>query len=412
MTASESDSLGTSEPPRVAVVAYAEYASDPRVKIESETLVREGYRVHAFVLRPKEYIPGMRLKGVQLHGIPLSIRRGGRMRYAYQYTMFLTMSSLMILRAHLQHRFDVVHVHTLPDFQVLCVLPLKLSGVSALLDLHESTPELFAARFHRRTDSLWFRLLAVVQRLSCRVVDKVIVACDGVREAIVSRGTPDEKVVTIVTSGDRPLDVPSGNEIVQRLGLPGGRLIVHAGGINSERDLETLLKAVAQLPPEGRPSVVIAGAGELSYTDRLQRLATDLGMGNRVLFVGRLTQEDAHALMALSTIGVVTLESNPHTELAWPIRAGELASLGKVLVVPRLRHLSRVLGDAVRYYDPGNADSLARQMLMAMDEEKAGNPSAVGLSQRLDGLRWNLMRERLLRVYRDLIAIREATQRI
>src|SRR3989441_234904 len=166
---------------RIAMVAYTEYASDPRVRREAETLVAEGHRVEAIVLRPRSGPSAAELDGVHLHEVPLSARRGGGMRYLYQYAVFFLLSSLLLFRLYRRVRFNLIYIHSLPDFQVFCALPFKCMRIPVLLDLHEPMPEIVVARLRRPTGSAWFRISAAIERLSCLFADHVIVANDGIR---------------------------------------------------------------------------------------------------------------------------------------------------------------------------------------------------------------------------------------
>lgn len=396
------------EAARVAVVAYTDYPWDPRVRREAETLVDEGFAVHAITARPRVGRSPGHLGGVHLHEVPLSIRRGGKLRYVFQYAMFLLLSTAVLLRLHLRRPFTLVHVHSLPDFQVLCALPLKLAGVAVVLDLHEAMPEIVAARFRLGSNSLWIRFAALLERLSCRFADHVIAANDGIRAAVVARGTPSARITAVYNAGGAGEGATGRAPLSDELGLPTGRLLVHAGGINRERDLETLLRALARLPPELEVHLVVAGEGEPAYVAELERLGRDLGIGSRLRFVGKLGQDRAIALMSLAEVGLVTLEANPLTELAWPTRITEFARLRKPLVVPRLAFLRETLQDGAQYYEPGNPDSLARELELAIkapERRVEAVARAAEVCSRFDGSR---MRDRLRSIYRSLEGTRVA----
>lgn len=396
--------LGKKEglPRRVAVVAYAEYPWDPRVRREAETLVEDGYLVHIIALRPRAGASSPHFSGVHLHEVPVEIRRGGKIRYAYQYAMFLLLSTVLLLRLQLGSRFDLVHVHSLPDFQVFCALPLKLWRVPVLLDLHEAMPEIVAARFRNSPKALLPRVAAFLEQLSSRFADHVVVANDGIRAAVVSRGMQEARLTTVYNASDIPVRSPAPEEIRRQLGLPEGRLLVHAGGINPERDLETLLLAVARLPADLDVYLILAGDGEPEYIDGLRRVAAHCQVADRVQFVGKLTREEAMGLMALSEVGVITLQENPLTQLAWPTRIVEYANLRKPLVVPKLRFLSQMLGDGADYYMPGDAESLSLALSRAIrnpDRVESATLKVQGICRRFD---WTRMREVLRDVYRSM----------
>ncbi len=388
----------------MVMIAYTEYGWDPRVRMEAETLAKDGYVVHAITIRPRSGPTPLKLGGVNVWELPIVARRGGRIRYLYQYATFLLLSTTLLLYLHVRHRFSLVHVHSLPDFQVFCALPLRLAGVPVLLDLHEALPEIIAARFHLAMSSLMPRLAAVLERLSCRFANHVITANDGVREAVVSRGTPSDHVTAVYNTTEMAPEQVSPEELRRDLRLPDAPLLVHAGGVNPERDLETLIRALTHMPNMSDLQVVVAGEGDPSYIRELRGLAASLGLDRRVHFVGRVTRAQARALMSLSEVGVITLEANPLTELAWPTRIVEYVALGKVLLVPKLRFLASILQAAAHYYFPGEAASLARALESILAAK--GSPDPTTERARRICLRFGPERshEELRNVYRHIEA--------
>lgn len=388
--------------PSVAVVAYTEYPWDPRVRREAEALAEAGYVVHVIAVRPSSGPSPTHLNGVHIHEVPLATRRGSKARYVYQYGVFLAMSTAVLARLHRRSALDLVHVHSLPDFQVLAAIPVKLQGVPILLDLHEAMPEILAARFRLGPHSLWVRVASLVEAACARFSDHVIVANDAIRRTIVSRGIPAGKVTTVYNASDPAASVPTGDQVRRELGLPEGRYLVHAGGINPERDLETLLAALARLPSQADLQLVVAGEGESAYKEGLVELSNRLGIRDRVHFVGRMSRERSLALMSLAELGVVTLEANPLTHLAWPTRVPEFVQLGKLLIVPRLKFLRETLGEGARYYAPGDPDSLSREISAALGRDAARDATVTEAEQVIRRFDWSHMRDLLLRVVRAL----------
>ncbi len=384
------------------MVAYTDYPHDMRVRREAEALAGNGYEV--FVIASKSGSgPARREVGpVHLIQVPLQIKRGSKGRYFFQYAMFFALSSRILVHLHMRKRLSVVHVHSLPDFQVFCATLPRLGGVRTILDLHEAMPEILAARFDIGEHSLWFRGASVLEQASCRFANHVIVANDGIGSAIRARGIPGTHITAVYNIGDSPMEYVSPEALSARLKLPHGRLIVHAGGVNRERDLETVIAALAKLPSQLNVHLIVAGAGDPDYLDRLRALAQEAGVGERVKFVGELTLAQARALMSLSEVGLVSSERNSLTELAWPTRLIEFAHLGKPLVVPNLRFVMETMGDSAFYYQAGDPDSLAcrlREVLERPANCSARVQAAMGICGRFS---WKNMLDALLRIYRNL----------
>ncbi|NNC12586.1 glycosyltransferase [Planctomonas sp. JC2975] len=98
--------------------------------------------------------------------------------------------------------------------------------------------------------------------------------------------------------------------------------VVTAARIEPLKGLDLAISTIAAIPTERRPDLVIAGGptdGYESHVDELHALAADLGVTDRVRFVGPLSREDlaelfAHASAVLvpshsETYGLVALEA-------------------------------------------------------------------------------------------------------
>lgn len=384
----------------IAVVAYTEYAADPRVRNETEILAGEGHELQVIAAQTNGQVTPYRMAGVELHRLPLSIRRGGKGRYLFQYATFLLMSSALLFKMELRHHFDYVHVHSLPDFQVFCALPAKLRGTRVVLDMHEAMPEIMAARFAVSPGSLWYRLATVLEAVSCRFADSVIVANDGIGGAVASRGHGHGDFVAVYNAGDQRIQDGLIENVRDVLGVPSRPLIVHAGAINKERDIETLIRAFGEVPIDLDVCLVLAGAGEETYVRELQGLCESLGLSDRVFFVGNLERNVALALMKESIVGLVTLEKNPLTELAWPTRVVEFAKLDKPLLVPSLRFIQQMLGDTAIYYNPGDAASLSAGLTLVLRNPNERRVQVERAAVRCEQFDSTQMKRRLLSVYR------------
>ncbi len=386
----------------VAVVAYTEYPTDGRVRAECETLAGLGYRVIVVSAALDETVNAPHTKGIDVSTVPITIQRGGPLRYCYQYAMFLLLSTVALARISRQTRVSVVHVHSLPDFQVFSAALHRLIGVPVLLDLHEALPEIVAARFRLESGSVLVKLASAAEQISCQFASHVIVANDGIRDALTRRGMPRNRVTAVYNTATGPATIESRDVASMQALLPQGRLIVHAGGINPERDLETVLRAMALIPGDFEVALGIAGVGNRDYIASLLALSRSLGLGDRVRYIGKRTPSEARAAMSLAYVGLVALENNPLTRLAWPTRIVEMARLGKPLLVPNLPFIRRTLADAAVYYEPGDPKSLATS-LQAIANDTIGNEQRIARANRVcDKLEQFGPRFRLPDLYRAL----------
>ena len=52
-----------------------------------------------------------------------------------------------VSRRHLREKYDLIHVHSVPDFLVFTAWLPKLTGTPVILDIHDILPEFYASKF-------------------------------------------------------------------------------------------------------------------------------------------------------------------------------------------------------------------------------------------------------------------------
>src|SRR5712692_10421181 len=176
---------------RAAVVLFSYYPSDPRPRRAAEALVSEGMKVDLICLReantdPKQETVG----GVDVRRVPLRRRRGGVVGYLFQYATFLIAALGILAARSLTRRYDLVHVHNMPDILVLSALVPKLLGAKVILDLHDPMPELMMTIFHLDRKSGAVRMLRRLEKWSIRWADLVLTTNLAFEKLFVSRSCP------------------------------------------------------------------------------------------------------------------------------------------------------------------------------------------------------------------------------
>jgi len=384
---------------RVCMVVYSHYPDDPRVSREARTVQRAGVEVDVICLRADGQRPREEIDGIHVRRIPLESRRGSRLRYTWQYAAFFLLATAAVASAEIRRRYHLVHIHSLPDFLVFASALPRAFGVRVILDLHEAMPEVLAARFQLDRDAFLVRLARALERVSSAFADEIFVVNETIRDLLVSRRIPSNKITVLPNTPDELAISPVNRLILaQRFGLRGAHSIVIAGGLNAERDLETLIRSLALPPLAGSVDLLLLGRGERKYLADLRALTNQLGLGDRVVLGGFVPHSEALSLLSLSEVGVVTFVDNPITRLGLPNRLFEYAMLGKPLVVPRLPAIESFVGENAFYYQPGRPDELASAIANALHGENAMLRSR--LEHRYQTWRWSEVSNRLLDAYR------------
>lgn len=142
--------------------------------------------------------------------------------------------------------------------------------------------------------------------LSARVVAVSEFSARQIRERAPSA---EEKVVVIPTGVDTSYFVPpsSPEEAKRAAGCqPGDTLVLGVGRLVGVKQFDRLVRALALLPRDGSDSVRLVIAGDGPERPRLEALARELGLGQRVLFAGYCDPPRLRQLMQAADLQVCT----------------------------------------------------------------------------------------------------------
>src|SRR5687767_14406569 len=176
----------------VCMIAYTDYVGDARVRREAETLSANAFNVVCLTTKNGGRPTSFTVDGVEVRELGVSKYRGkSTVAYLASYLRFLFAASTSCIRLLLKGELDIIHVHNVPDFLVLAGLVPRLAGRKVVLDVHDSVPETFAAKFSDAP--LAQQMLRLEERLSALVAHKVICVNDPQRATLVARGIPADK---------------------------------------------------------------------------------------------------------------------------------------------------------------------------------------------------------------------------
>jgi hypothetical protein len=162
---------------KACMVAYAFYEGDNRVRRYAESLVQRGDQVEAIALRRPGQAAYEVIRGVQVYRIQeRSINESGPLSYLVKLLLFFFRSTALLAWRHLHTPYGLIHVHSVPDFQVFSTIVPRLLGAKVILDIHDIVPEFYAGKFNVSEKSLVFRALLLVERLSIAFSSHVIIA--------------------------------------------------------------------------------------------------------------------------------------------------------------------------------------------------------------------------------------------
>ena len=134
----------------ICMIVYTEYLSDTRVRREAETLAAlPEFNVTVLSLNTGVNSSSYDVDGVKVVEMKEKKYCGkSQVQYLLSYFKFMLMSFLCCVRFFISKKIDVIHVHNMPNFLVFAGIVPRLFGKRLVLDVHDSVPETYMAKFN------------------------------------------------------------------------------------------------------------------------------------------------------------------------------------------------------------------------------------------------------------------------
>jgi PEP-CTERM/exosortase A-associated glycosyltransferase len=231
-------------------------------------------------------------------------------------------------------RPDVIHAHS----PVLNALPSLWVGrthrLPVVYEMRASWED--AAVDHGTTieGSLRYRLSRSLESFALHHASEVTTICEGLRNDIVQRGIPPERVTVIPNAVDTAsfqFSVKPDARLRHTMGLDGALVIGFVGSFYHYEGLHLLLEAAQRMIlRHPRLRVLLVGGGPQEAALRAQ--AQSLGLHDRVVFSGRVDHADVHRYYGLMDVLAYPRLPVRLTELVTPLKPLEAMAQGHLFV--------------------------------------------------------------------------------
>jgi glycosyltransferase involved in cell wall biosynthesis len=340
------------------MVAYTDYPSDTRVRREAEALVERGDTVDVICLGDRDEANPEYKNGVRMIKISFPHYQGTKSgRYMAAYLYFFCAALLKLTKMHFKYSYQVIQVHTMPDFLVFTAIVPKLLGAKVILDVHDLMPELYQSKFGSNKRHLFIRFLKWVERRSISFADRAIAVHQPHLEALCSHGNPSQKFIVLLNLPDMKIFTNQRNN--QPQGHPGLELIYH-GMVAKRNGLEIAIQAISTLRDDFKQlKLKIIGDGDDIL--RLSELVTELGLLDMVQIVRCMMPiEKLVPIINDADVGIVPILNDEFTRYMLPTKLLEYVAMGKPVICSRTATIEAFFNDTmVLFVTPGNVSELA-----------------------------------------------------
>lgn len=263
-----------------------------------------------------------------------------------------------LVRIHERFPFDVIHAHmVVPDGWVAAKVAARL-GVPAVATAHRAdvldVPARGATEAARVGEAVG-------------MVDQVCAVSRVVADAAEALGTPRRPVVVVPNGADTDNCRPWPREEMRReFGLPlEGQIISYVGKLVPRKGVDTLIEALGLLAerPQGAPLLAAAGAGEMRPA--LEARAAELGLADRVRFVGKVDHDRVGRWMAAGDLFVL-----PSLSEGLPTVVCEAMNCGVPVVATAVDGTPEIVrhGETGLLVPPSDARALADALAAVLDD--------------------------------------------
>jgi glycosyltransferase involved in cell wall biosynthesis len=378
-----------------------------RAWLEARSLVEAGYEVT--VISPKGGI-GMTSRretrdGVRILRYPQRAA-SGLAGYLVEYlpSMMFTTAWLLWLRSH--RRIDVLHGCNPPDLFFVLGLAGRAWGSSYVYDQQDANPELSAAKWgNRRVGGLLGWITEKLEKASYHTADLVIVPNDSYARIARERGTVDQGRIAVVRNAP-----PAGHfhELAEGHGPKSDTPLRfgYLGVMGSQDGIEILVQAAAilrRIRPDLEFVVDLVGDGEAR--PRLERLAAELGVADRLVFHGYRQADYFVPLLATSHVCICPDPPTRFNNVSTMTKVVEYLAMGRPALLFDLEETKSVAGAAGLVVDEPSASGLGRAMARIADDRSLLDGLTAAAANRLDELNysWESSSRQLIEAYSRLV---------
>lgn len=206
------------------------------------------------------------------------------------------MALITLYRFIRKGRFEIVHTHS-SKAGILGRVAARLAGVPVIVHT------LHSLVFHEYQSRLKNRVYILLKKLCAPLTDCYISVCQATTRGALNEGiaSPD-RYITVYSGIDLAAFLEIGGRLTteqakSRLGLDPARPVVgKVARLMHQKGHDLFLKSAARIAVEHRDvQFLLVGDGILR--ESLERMASDLGIGDRIVFAGRVNREEVPAYL-------------------------------------------------------------------------------------------------------------------
>jgi glycosyltransferase involved in cell wall biosynthesis len=176
------------------------------------------------------------------------------------------------------------------------------------------------------------------------------------------------------------------------------RFILHVGAVERQKRLEPLMVAAADMLKKDLVDGVVLAGEEGRGAEDVRRVVAQLGIAERVHFLGYVAQE---VVPALYTLARCTVYPSWYEGFGMPVL--EAMACGSPVITSNVSSFPEVAGDAALLLPPGDSGAMVRTLERLLTDDQLRDSLVTKGIQRAKRFSWEACAARHVDVYRQVL---------
>jgi len=388
----------------IAIVVYAHYSRDARVRRYAESLARKGDKVDCLCLnevyKPKE-------KNITLIKYPLQRRRLYRFWYIIEYLLFFLYSSFILFKNYPFKRYQVIHINNMPEELVFTALIPKIFGARVILDMHDPMPELYMSKYHVGQNCQMVKWLKWLEKISFAFADKIITANKAFQLLFLKRNKISPEKISVI------LNCPDPRIFSPQLTTHNPQLftLLYMGTVDERFGLDIVLEAIPEIIkqiPNLRfiiiPKLEDEGEYFKNFKFQIGYPLGDFKLEKYIKIFPPQPLENIAKYIKQADVGVVLAKNGVFTENIFPVKLLEFIQMGVPVIATKTKVLGQYFDDQQIYFLKKNTpNEFAKAVLNLYKDKKLRQNFTQKAKEYLKEYNWTCEEKKYLDIINQLL---------
>jgi len=278
--------------------------------------------------------------------------------------------------------FDIIHCHDWMTFKA-GVLAKKYSNKKLILHVHSTE--------YDRSIGSCNPYVYSIEMEGFKNADKIIAVSEYTKRKLVEVYNINKNKINVVHNA-----VIFDGNIRKRISNSKNKIVLFLGRLSLQKGPDYFIKSAKRVLEYYKDVIfVLAGDGEL--LPNLINLSCELGIETKMLFTGRLSDEEVHELYSIADLYVMPSVSEP-----FGLTALEAASKGVPIIISKNSGVREILRHALEV-DFWDIEELTNKIICALNYLPLKECIIENTYQTLPDISWDKQADKLINIYNNLL---------